>query len=227
MTTTAPVRPELPPLPDRMKHLPVDHRGYPVPFFVAWPDGVPDHRIADPAQLAKAVRLHLCHLCGQRLGSYLAFVLGPMCVVNRTSSELPDHRECAEWAMRACPFLSRPKAHRRDAQLPDGVQEAAGMPIQRNPGVAILYITRRFYSRPEAPGLWRLGDPLEIVAYAEGRLATAEEIAYSFDTGVPALLQIAEQQGPEAVTELEARITEARTLLGIPAPAEGQPARAP
>jgi len=29
------LRPNLPPLPDRMKALPIDRRGFPVPWFVA------------------------------------------------------------------------------------------------------------------------------------------------------------------------------------------------
>lgn len=47
MTTS--LRADLPPLPPRMQRLPVDERGYPVSFFVAWPDGKPDLPSAEVA----------------------------------------------------------------------------------------------------------------------------------------------------------------------------------
>ena len=40
----------LPPMPSRIAALPVDERGYPVPWFVAWIDGKPEFRCADPAK---------------------------------------------------------------------------------------------------------------------------------------------------------------------------------
>jgi hypothetical protein len=94
------------PLPDRMRHLPVSSDGYPCPRFISWINGKPDFRSIEPDKLGKAVRLNLCWLCGQALGSRLAMVVGPMCIINRVSSEPPCHRECAEYAVVACPFLS-------------------------------------------------------------------------------------------------------------------------
>jgi hypothetical protein len=38
------LRPELTELPLRMRGLPLDERGYPVPWFVAWIDGKPEFR---------------------------------------------------------------------------------------------------------------------------------------------------------------------------------------
>jgi hypothetical protein len=34
-------------MPESVGRLPVDHRGYPVPWFVAWIDGKPEFRCAD------------------------------------------------------------------------------------------------------------------------------------------------------------------------------------
>lgn len=45
------LRPGLPPQPPKMQHLPVDERGFPAPYFVAWIDGKPDHRVVDPEKL--------------------------------------------------------------------------------------------------------------------------------------------------------------------------------
>jgi hypothetical protein len=46
------------------------------------------------------------------------------------SAEPPSHRECAEYAVRACPFLTRPLAVRNERGL-DGF-EPAGVMIKRN-----------------------------------------------------------------------------------------------
>ena len=58
--------------PARIARLPV-HKGYPVPWFVAWIDGVPDFRVADGRKLWEAVRHSRCWVCGDKLGSKLAF----------------------------------------------------------------------------------------------------------------------------------------------------------
>src|SRR5437764_29347 len=107
--TTSVLHPNLPALPSRLKLLPVDERGFPVPWFVAWIDGKPDFRVVDQRKMAIAVSEKRCWVCGDFLGRYMAFVIGPMCAVNRVSSEPPSHRECAEFSVRACPFLTKPK----------------------------------------------------------------------------------------------------------------------
>src|SRR5206468_8965317 len=131
-------------LPLRMRNLPIDPRGYPVPWFVAWIDGQPDFRVMDAEQWRSAVKLRLCWVCGQALGRWLAFPIGPMCAINRVTSEPPSHRECAEWSIRNCPFLSQPQMVRRgEADLVDA-QEPGGVMIRRNPGVTCLWITRGY-----------------------------------------------------------------------------------
>lgn len=211
----------MPALPSRMQALPVDHRGYPVPYFVAWIDGAPDFRVADGEKLVKCVNERRCWLCGQHLGSYFAFVVGPMCSVNRVSSEPPSHRECAEFALRVCPFLIMPRAQRRDAAMPDEATRPAGIMIRRNPGVTMLWITKSYqpFPAPRPDGsqgaLYRMGPPREVTCWAEGRTATRDEIAQSFDTGLPLLLEPAEKEGVRAVRQLETQALTARRLLGI------------
>lgn len=223
MTSGHDVRPTLPPLPARMKQLPVDERGYPVPYFVAWIDGKPDHRVADAKKVVTAHRLCLCHVCGQRLGAYKAFVVGPMCGINRISSDPPSHRECAEWAAVACPFLSRPRAKRRTATLPEGVQHAAGLPILRNPGVTLVWVTKSYTvvkAEGGLGGLFRMGDPTAVLFFAEGRAATREEIDESVTTGLPSLMESAVAEGPRAVRELErATVVFTRLLPSVEASA--------
>jgi hypothetical protein len=209
---TIPLRPELTDLPLRMRALRVDDRGYPVPWFVDWVDGKPEFRAMDPTKWTRAVKDGLCWVCGNPLGRHRVFVIGPMCAVNRTTSEPPCHLECAEWSAINCPFLSRPKMVRREdeeinnATLATG---AAGSAIPRNPGVALLWITHRggYKLFPAGPGgtgyLFALEAPDGVSWYCEGRTATRAEVAHAIDTGLPILRELAVQDGPDAVQALE------------------------
>lgn len=214
------LRDGLPPLPERMRRLPLDARGYPVPWFVAWLDGVPDFRVVGPGKIVTAINKRVCWLCGERLGSYGAFVIGPMCAVNRTSSEPPSHRDCAIFAARACPFLTRPKAQRREANLPADKVPPAGAMIERNPGVCLVWVTRRWQWYAATNGvLCEVGDPTETLWYAEGRTATRAEIEESICTGLPIIRAEAEREGPASVAELDQMV--ARAMLLLPARTHG------
>ena len=200
------IRPELPPLISRMKARPLDARGYPVPFFVAWVDGQPDHRIVDPAKLRACVEHSLCWLCGQALGRNVTYVVGPMCAINRVSSEPPSHDDCASWAVRACPFLTRPHAQRRETSDVDvALKDPAGVVVERNPGVSLLWTTRDRVKpfRADQGWLFRIGEPTRVAFYAEGRVARHDEIMAAIDTGYPLLLDMARADGPDAIALLE------------------------
>lgn len=198
------MRSDLEPLPSRMQLLKVDVRGYPIPWFVAYVDGVPDFRVADGEKRHAALQHKLCWVCGGQLGRWLAFVLGPMCTITRTTTEPPVHRECAEWSARNCPFLVQPRAVRRDAGLPTEAEIPGGIAILRNPGVAAIWITRGFEIFDDGRGksLITVGRADEVVWYCEGRAATRAEVVESIDSGMPALLAMAKSEGPFAVEEL-------------------------
>jgi hypothetical protein len=215
MTATPVLRPELPPLPPRLAALPIDGRGYPVPFFVAWPNGVPDHRIMDPAKWVRCVTEGLCWLCGQALGIPVTFAIGPMCAVNRISSEPPQHRECAEYAVVACPFLSRPHAHRREAGKPATVQSPGGTMIGRNPGVILLWTTKAYRVVGDGKGgrLIEVGTPIDLAAYTEGRRATWPEVDASIESGLPFLLRTLSGSDVRGRRALGHAVREARRLL--------------
>jgi hypothetical protein len=194
-----------------MKRLPVD-RGYPVPWFVAWlgsdgeplprGEGTPDFRVLAAGAFVEAVKLNRCWVCGQPLGAYKAFVIGPMSAVNRTSAEPPSHVDCADFAARACPFLARPHARRRE--LAPEIGKAPGFHLKPNPGVALVWVTKRYAIRKSPRGpLFNVGEPEEVRWYAEGRPASREEIFASIETGLPALREIAEREGPSSVNALE------------------------
>jgi hypothetical protein len=208
-------RPELPPIPRRMRRLPVE-RGYPVPWFVAFVDGHYDFRIQDGRKRNLALKENRCWLCGDTLGQYFAFVIGPMCAINRVSSEPPAHRECAEFSVIACPFLNLAEAERRAARLPANTVEHTSYGLARNPKVALIWITKTFKPFPvQGDYLIRVGDPLYLTWWHRGRTATRAEILDSIDTGYPLLFQMAETEGPEAIAHLEE--LKARALALLPA----------
>ncbi|MEY9460423.1 hypothetical protein [Bradyrhizobium ottawaense] len=126
------------------KRLPVSASGFYVPWFVAWIDREPDFRVIGPGKLAQAVNRKLCWVCGQPLGVYKAFPIGPMCAINRNISEPPSHWKCAEYAVQACPFLSNPRMRRNEKDLPPDHFEPAGHMIRRNPGVIGIWVTKTF-----------------------------------------------------------------------------------
>lgn len=203
----------LPERPLRMRSLPLNDKGYPVPWFVEWIDGKPEFRIMDGDKWARAVKHRLCWLCGEAMGRHMTFVAGPMCGVNRTSSEPPSHRDCAVYAATACPFLTLPKALRRDAGLPEGTKTlgakttesniVGGVAITRNPGVAMLWTTGDYkVYRVNNGMLIQMGEPSSVKWFAEGRAATRDEVDESIRTGLPFLQEIADKQGEGAPAEL-------------------------
>src|SRR5262249_6685969 len=132
------------PIPKRMKKLPISKTGFPTPWFVARVPQTGEHdlRVADQAKKYMAIKRGLCWLCGEPLGQFKVFVIGPMCSINRVSSEPPCHLDCAEYAARACPFLSKPRMRRNEQNMPEGHQEAPGVMLKRNPGVVALWVTK-------------------------------------------------------------------------------------
>jgi len=208
MTVTLPV------LPDRVKLLKRDERGFPVPWFVHWQDDKPDFRVVSPDKIVTAHKFGRCWICGGTMGVHRVCVIGPMCVVNRVTSEPPSHRECAEFAAKACPFLTKPRMRRNEKDLPDE-RATVGMPIPRNPGCVCLYETRSVSPFKAGEGyLFRLGEPTRIDWWAEGRQATRQEVLASIDSGYPFLLDTAtKHDGPEGVAELQRMRAAALKLL--------------
>lgn len=184
--------------PSRMSHLPIDDRGYVVPWFVAWHDGKPEFRAMDPEKFIRAIKEKLCWVCGNRLGVNLCFVAGPICGINRTSSEPPSHRECAEWSARNCPFLSNPRMVRREDEEINNQHlrdNAAGFAITRNPGVAMIWTTREYeVFRTDNGYLIQMGEPESVDWYACGRTAMRQEVLDSITSGMPNLETIARQE---------------------------------
>jgi hypothetical protein len=201
-----------------MRHLPIDDRGYPVPWFVAWINGKPEFRVMDHKKFEQAITWQRCWVCGHRLGREgMTFVIGPMCSVNRVSSEPPSHHRCAVFSAMACPFLTKPQMVRRENDLPEGHRPPAGVMIRRNPGVTCLWHTQS-YRLNKVPGgvLFGLGAPLNVSWYACGRQATHEEVIESMRTGLPSLLDMARTEGDRAIAELRKLVAVAVKYIPMP-----------
>lgn len=208
------LREGLPQLPPRMRSLPVDARGYPVPWFVAWIEGQPDFRVADGKKLVRALRGSCCWVCGEAVGKFKTFVIGPMCAVNRTTSEPPCHKDCAVFSATACPFLRLPLAQRRDANIPGGVADPPGIMLTRNPGVTLLWTTLSYKRMRVGEGvLFRLGDAIDMQWYAQARCATRAECLESIDSGMPTLREYADKDGADASAQLQKQYNEMLRLL--------------
>jgi len=194
------MRPELEALPDYMRDLPVDDRGFVVPWFVGWVDGKPEFRVFDPIKWLAAVQQKRCWVCGKHTGRKLVFVLGPMCGINRTTSEPGCHEQCARWSARNCPFLTLRMQRRRENDMPESACEAAGRAIKRNPGVALLWFCEKFQVFPDPKGapLIEVGNPKRVEWYAHGRKATRAEIEESIQTGLPSLRELCSTPGDKA-----------------------------
>lgn len=180
-------------MPDRIAALRKDRRGYPVPRFVKWFHGEPDFRVADSDFMVRAVRNRLCWICGEELGRYQTFVVGPMCCVNRTSAEPPSHLACADYAACTCPFLVIPQTHRTESKHPH--VPAPGIMLEHNPGCMALWTTRKYFVRKTALGqpgvLFNIGEPSMVHWYAKGEPAAHADVVTAFRKGLPALLDAA------------------------------------
>jgi hypothetical protein len=210
-------------MPDRIAALPLcPRRRIPVPWFVAWEDRSQpaDFRIAAAGKIDQAHRNGLCWVCGQPRSRRASFVIGPMCAINRISSEPPSHHDCATYSAQACPFLARPHMLRRPDLL-ERVQagelsRGAGDGHLRNPGVVLVWRTHSYTEVGDGRGgrLFRVGDPLRLDWYTQARTATRAEAAAAMLAGVQEVtLPMAAVQGPQAVAALQDMLDTAWRLL--------------
>jgi hypothetical protein len=165
-------------------------------------EGKPEFRALDESKLRIAIARRRCWLCGEALGKFVSFVIGPMCMINKVNAEPPSHHDCAQYAVQACPFLTQPRMRRNDKDLP-GHDGMAGIPLLRNPGVAVIWTTLDYTPFRAGNGIMlQLGSPSCVEFWAEGRPASRREILDSIDSGLPALREGAGQEGPAALAEL-------------------------
>lgn len=201
-------------LPARMRKLRLDEVGRPIPWFAWEHEGKHDFRVVTAERVRDAIRMRLCWTCGQTLGAHVSFVAGPMCGVNRTSSEPPSHEDCAVWSATHCPFLTNPNRERRTGGLPDAeLLSMPGIGIMRNPGVTMVWTTRHGWQPRQVPGgiLFGMGDPHRVQWFREGRPAARVEVSESILTGLPELKKLARHRDDRR--ELARRLRQLRPWL--------------
>jgi len=99
------------PVPDRMKHLPLDPRGYPIPFTVLRDAAGKAHFTINETPLTlRVLNEDLCAICGKPLLRGRWFVGGPASAFDPRGAYVdpPAHQECARYALKVCPYLATP-----------------------------------------------------------------------------------------------------------------------
>lgn len=197
---------KLPPIPANMQQLPIESRGYPVPWFVPWVDGSPDFRLAKQSLIPKAILERRCWICGREFADAIyTFIIGPMGFINCINSEPPSHLDCAEFAVQACPFLVNPIANRRNVGIPEwSEREADQHPY--NPGLSVLWTTSywRALNIPKFGIRFEiLREPGQLDFWREGKKATPTETRAALDRALALLLPLADTT--QLQTELNQR----------------------
>jgi hypothetical protein len=103
--------------------------------------------------------------------------------------------------------------------MPEQSIDAAGIPLDRNPGVTCLWFCKGYEIVRAGAGndgyLFKLPGSSQVRWYREGRKATRDEIMESINGGLPLLQKMAEEEGEDAVAELQRFV--ARGMKLIPA----------
>lgn len=135
-------------IPPLMSKLPLDSRGYPIPYFVPIVDGKPEFRYQD-GQKRKACLDHgLCSVCGNKLYDKSYWVIaGPIGLRNRVTSDAPMHEDCARYSISVCPHLIYYKAERRSEDLPTNNPN-----LLRNKATEIFLVKADKYSTETVDG---------------------------------------------------------------------------
>lgn len=103
-------------IPDRMKHLERDHRGYPIPWTVFRDnDNKPQFTINDTIKVIRCKQEDLCAICGVKLLRGRWFIGGPMSALHPHGAYIdpPLHHECMQFAASTCPYLVSSKYTKR------------------------------------------------------------------------------------------------------------------
>lgn len=170
------------PIPLCMRHLPLDPRGYPIPYVVLRDaNGGAHFTVNDDRLTERCRRLDLCPICGDKLFRGRWFVGGPASAFDPNGAYLDTgmHDECAHYALRACPYLAAPKYSRRlegatlkgkelPSEVPNVFIDGTVDPERPKFFVAVMAIGQTwsqngpwFYAKPKRPyrkvEFWRHG----------------------------------------------------------------------
>lgn len=109
-------------IPECLKSLPQDRRGFPIPVNVArGRDGTPYFTITDPEARHRLLKEDRCHVSGRKLLRGRWLIGGPSAAFHPNGAFLdgPMLDEASLFSVRTCPYIAAPKYLKRidDAQL--------------------------------------------------------------------------------------------------------------
>lgn len=99
-----------------MQHLPLDARGYPIPTIVYRDgDGKPHFTVNEESLRQHVIRMDECSICGGKLLRGRWYVGGFRSAFHPHGAYLDPamHAECAEYALKVCPYLANPSYTKR------------------------------------------------------------------------------------------------------------------
>lgn len=103
-------------IPKRMRKLPRDKRGYPIPVTVLIDRaGKPHFTVHDHTERRRVLKADQCSICGKKLQAERWFVGGAKSAFSIVGAyyDPPMHHECAQYALKVCPYLAAPTYSRR------------------------------------------------------------------------------------------------------------------
>ena len=103
-------------IPKRMRKLKRDKRGYPIPVTVLVDrDGTPHFTVHDHVKRRDILKADRCAICGKGLEGERWFVGGAKSAFSILGAyyDPPMHHECAQYALKVCPYLAAPTYARR------------------------------------------------------------------------------------------------------------------
>ena len=95
-------------IPERLRHLPRDPRGYVIPYIVLRDsDGRAHFTVNDTKLRDRCMYQHLCPICGDKLLRGRWFLGGPGSAFHPDGAyiDTPMHHECMRYAVTTCPYI--------------------------------------------------------------------------------------------------------------------------
>lgn len=171
------------PIPDRMRALPLDPRGYPVPVNVTRDrNGKPNFATNDERVRQLLFRKDRCGICGGKLLRGRWSIGGPGSALHPDGAFLdpPMHYECARYAVQACPYLAMPTYSKSVSKVPplevglvkDGIAyNPTVFPNRPDLFLLVMYVAQKLtYYDGDAVRSLRPKRPLRSIEYwQEGR----------------------------------------------------------
>ncbi len=96
-------------IPQKMKNLDKDGRGYPIPFNVLRDEnGKPFFTVNDDSKYIQCIKERICAICGNLLSDDMWFVGGIKSAFHQHGLfiDSPVHYECGNYSLKVCPYLA-------------------------------------------------------------------------------------------------------------------------